>query len=94
MNNNLSIIRDTILAFPETSDVKTTNLIDSTENHLTVELVNNQGWVSTLGVTLNSDGSVTTSIGIMFSNTESFRTMFWTVDWFHWSTSKKDVVFC
>lgn len=94
MTTDFETIRNTLLAFPESSNVKTTNIIDTTSNHITIELVNNRGWVSTLGITLNSDRSVSTSIGIMFSNVENFKTLFWTVDWFVWSTTKKDIVFC
>lgn len=94
MTSDFEIVRNTILAYPEFTNVSQTKIIDSTENHITVELVNNRGWVSTIGITLNSDRSVTTSIGIMFSQVEHFEKLFWTIDWFHWSTSKKDVVFC
>ena len=94
MTTDFETIRNTLLAFPDSSNVKTTNIIDTTNNHITIELVNNRGWVSTLGITLNNDRSVSTSIGIMFSNVENFKTLFWTVDWFAWSTTKKDIVFC
>ena len=63
----------------------------STDHTVIVSLDNQYNHPITLSITVNDDGLVTTSIGIMFSNAAALCECFWSINWFRFSTSANDV---
>ena len=63
----------------------------STEYTIVAHLDNQYNHPIVISVTILPDGIVTTNVGIAFSSVDAFCRGFWSVDWFHFSTSANDV---
>lgn len=64
----------------------------STDYTIVAHLDNQYNRPIVISVTILSDGIVTTNVGIAFSSVDAFCHGFWSVDWFHFSTSANDVI--